>query len=162
MLRQHGPRSTVYCQSQCLSIYTVWPSVTTGRMTEGLLLKSSLPHLCLKRMICTKKSNCLQQDRSNEKGHNKRIIRKFNNMASIIIGTTFVCARQIKGERLQHWGDPAEEKRMSDKTPFTPILCDLTFKKSINQQIRPASMLWIYLSMSAKTWGWMQWNTNKQ
>jgi hypothetical protein len=67
-----------------------------------------------------------------------------------------LCIKKIKGERTQPWGDLVEEKRTSDKTPFTLTRCDLTVKKYINQQSRPASMLKRLFNLSAKTRDWMQ------
>ena len=45
---------------------------------------------------------------------------------------------------------------MSDKTPLTLTHCGLSVKKSISQAIRPGSMLWESLNLSAKMCGCMQ------
>lgn len=46
----------------------------------------------------------------------------------------FVYETNKRGERTQLWEEPVEDKRTSNKTPFTLTLCNIAAKKSNNQK----------------------------
>lgn len=136
-------------------------------MTVGFFRKSTNISLVFATLICRKeelhqsmnsfttgpcsRSSLLSRDTMTESSANLTMCRP-----TCWLRHSFVYKTNNKGERTQPWGDPVEETRVSDRTPLTLTRCGLTVKKSITQAIRPGSMLWESLSLSAKMCGWMQ------